>query len=241
MKAMIFAAGTGSRLGEITRKIPKALVDIDGKSALRMAVEKCTAHGFDDIVVNVHHFADMVEEEVGRLIRSGFRITVSDERDMLLDTGGGLYRARDFFDRKPFIVYNVDIITDLDLITMYRYHLEKNGLATLAVRQRPAERFLLADRNGLMRGWINRTTGERIVPSETSVPLDQIPFSGIHIVEPEIFNLMSEGVYSITSLYLKLIRDHNIYTYRNDDGFWVDIGTPVNLEKVRMMLKGGAG
>ena len=102
MKAMIFAAGLGTRLGKITESIPKALVDINGKTALHRAVEKCSSAGFDDIIINVHHFADMVEEEVSKLIGMGFRISVSDERDMLLENGGGLYKARKFFDNKPF-------------------------------------------------------------------------------------------------------------------------------------------
>ena len=123
MKAMIFAAGLGKRLGKITENIPKALIDINGKSALQMAVEKCSAHGFNDIIINVHHFSDMVEDEVRRLNKMGFKISVSDEREMLLETGGGLYKARGFFDKSPFLIYNVDIISDLDLSVLYRFHL----------------------------------------------------------------------------------------------------------------------
>src|SRR5512135_1832192 len=102
MKAMIFAAGRGTRLGKITEKIPKALVDINGKTALQLAVERCSASGFDDIIINVHHFAGLVEEEVARLNKMGFRISVSDERDLLLENGGGLFKARHFFDERPF-------------------------------------------------------------------------------------------------------------------------------------------
>src|SRR5674476_246142 len=120
MKAMIFAAGLGKRLGDISEKIPKALVDINGKTALQMAVEKCTQYGFNDIIINVHHFADMVEDEVKKLNRIGFSVSVSDEREMLLENGGGLYKARDFFDTAPFLLYNVDIISDLDLSSLYR-------------------------------------------------------------------------------------------------------------------------
>src|SRR5512139_2994115 len=105
MKAMILAAGKGTRLGEITDTIPKALVDINGKSALRIAVEKCTSSGFNEIIINVHHFADLVEKEANDLKKSGFRITISDEREKLLDTGGGLFKARNFFDTSPFLLY----------------------------------------------------------------------------------------------------------------------------------------
>ena len=143
MKAMIFAAGLGKRLGSITQNIPKALVDINGKTALHIAVERCYTYGFDDVIINVHHFADMVEEEVARLNNMGFRISVSDERDLLLENGGGLYKAKSFFDNNPFLLYNVDIISDLNLSALYRLHNEKRGLATLAVRHRQGSDFCL--------------------------------------------------------------------------------------------------
>ena len=197
MKAMIFAAGLGKRLGNITESIPKALVDINGKTALQMAVEKCSAYGFDDIIINVHHFADMVEDEVKRLNKMGFRISVSDEREKLLENGGGLYKAREFFDKDPFLLYNVDIISDLDLSALYRLHLEKKGLATLAVRHRPGKRFLLVDKEGQLRGWRNISTGEQILAGVNEEGLSEIAFSSMHIVEPEIFNYMNEGIYSM--------------------------------------------
>jgi NDP-sugar pyrophosphorylase family protein len=237
MKAMIFAAGLGKRLGKITENIPKALVDVNGKTALQMAVEKCTAHGFSDIIVNVHHFAGMVEDEVKRLNNMGFRISVSNERELLLETGGGLYKARDFFDKTPFLIYNVDIISDLDLSALYNYHFEKKGLATLAVRNRPGNRFFLIDRSGIIRGWRNISTGEQILTSATDVELSEIAFSGLHIVEPEIFDCMSEGVYTMTTLYLKLAAEHNIFTFRDDEGYWGDIGTPESLEYVRKLFE----
>jgi NDP-sugar pyrophosphorylase family protein len=236
MKAMIFAAGLGKRLGKITESIPKALVDINGKTALRLAVEKCTDHGFSDIIINVHHFADMVEDEVKRLNKAGFRITVSNEREMLLENGGGLYKAKDFFDNKPFLLYNVDIISDLDLTSLYNYHLGKKGLATLAVRNRPGKRFLLIDYNGQLRGWRNISTGEQILAGNTETVLSEIAFSSMHITEYEIFNYMHEGVYSMISLYLKLAEAHKIYTLRHNDGYWVDVGTPESLEFVRKLL-----
>jgi NDP-sugar pyrophosphorylase family protein len=236
MKAMIFAAGLGKRLGNITESIPKALVDINGKSVLQMAVEKCSAYGFDDIIVNVHHFADMVEDEVKRLKKMGFRITVSDEREKLLENGGGLYKARNFFGKDPFLLYNVDIISDLDLSVLYALHLEKKGLATLAVRHRPGKRFLLVDEEGQLHGWRNISTGEQILAGASGDGLTEIAFSSMHIVEPEIFNYMSDGVYSLVTLYLNLAAEHNIYTLTHDEGYWIDIGTPESLEYVRNIL-----
>ena len=138
---MILAAGKGTRLGEITEKIPKALVEINGKTILQMAVEKCTSAGFGEIIVNVHHLADIVKNEVFRLNKAGYSIAVSDEGEALLETGGGLFKARYFFCDEPFLIYNVDIITDLDLSAMLDYHFRMKGLATLAVRNREGNRF----------------------------------------------------------------------------------------------------
>jgi len=234
---MIFAAGMGKRLGGITENLPKALVDINGKTALHMAVEKCTAHGFDDIVINIHHFAYKVEDEVAKLNSLGFRISISDEREKLLETGGGLYKARWFFDNNPFLVYNVDIISDLDLTALYNYHLEKKGLATLAVRPREGSRFFLIDKAGIIRGWRNIATGEQILALPDSDDLTEIAFSGLHIVEPGIFSYMEDGKYTMVDIYLKLASENNIYTYPNDNGYWGDIGTPESLKQVREFLK----
>jgi MurNAc alpha-1-phosphate uridylyltransferase len=232
---MILAAGKGTRLGRITETIPKVLVDINGKSVLELAVEKCSNSGFDDIIINVHHFAEMVMDEAERLRKKGFRITISDERDKLLETGGGLYKARYFFDRDPFLLFNADIFTDLDLTAMFRFHLAKKGLAALAVRNRRGNRFFLVDEEGIIRGWCNKATGEDIITCTETEGLSEIAFSGIHIIDPEIFTYMSEGVYTMTSLYIRLAPKHNIFTYRYDGGYWYDIGTPENLEIVRRM------
>lgn len=236
MKAMILAAGKGTRLGKITEKIPKALVEINRKTLLRLAVEKCTSAGFREIIVNLHHMADMVEFEIKQLNAEGYSITVSDERETLLETGGGLYKARYFFGREPFLLYNTDILTDLDLRALLNYHNTKGGLATLAVRERPGNRFFLVDRNGLLCGWCNKATGECTTTRKSQDDLSEIAFSGIHIIDPEIFNYMGPGAYSMTSLYLKLVPDHNINTFRHDEGYWFDIGTPGNLERVRKLF-----
>ncbi len=235
MKAMIFAAGMGRRLGKITETIPKALVDINGKTVLHRAVEKCTSAGFGDIIINVHHFAGMVEEEAEKLNRMGFSVSVSDERDKLLENGGGLYKARHFFDREPFLLYNVDIVSDLDLSSLYRLHTEKRGLATLAVRNRPGKRFLLIDSSGRLRGWRNISTGEQILAGTVDEELTEIAFSSMHIADPVIFNYMGDGIYTLIDLYLRLAADHEIFTLKHDDGYWVDIGTPESLEVVRKL------
>lgn len=230
---MIFAAGLGKRLGDLTREMPKALIDINGKSILQHAVEKVSSHGFDDIIINVHHCAGLVEKEIETLKTSGFKITVSDERDKLLETGGGLYKAKWFFDNNPFLIYNADIISDIDLGSLYRFHTGMKSFVTLAARIRKGNRFLLVDENGSVRGWRNTATGEETMALPPEGILYEVGFSGIHIVNPEIFNFMSEGVYSLTPLYLQLASTHKIITFRHDEGTWWDIGTPENLEDVR--------
>lgn len=239
MKAMIMAAGMGTRLGKITESIPKALVDINGKSALHIAVETCARFGFEDIIINIHHFADLIEEEADNLIRLGYRIAISDERQKLLETGGGLFKAKDFFDKSPFLLYNADILTDLDIGALYRFHLQNNGLATIAVRNRTDNRYFLVNADGILSGWCNIATGERIITGHADKGLSEIAFSGLHIIDPEIFNYMNEGIYTMTSLYLNLAHSHKIYTFRCDDGYWFDIGTPENLQEARKKLNSG--
>ena len=236
MKAMIMSAGKGTRLGKITETIPKVLVGINGKTLLQLAIEKCAQSGFDDIIVNVHHLAGMVEEEVTRLKKLGYKITVSDERDLLLENGGGLYKARDFFDNNPFLVYNADIVTDLDLSSLYNYHLKNRGLATLAVRNREGSRFLMVNSDGVLKGWCNISTGEKILAVKEEETLTRIGFSSIQIIEPEIFKYMKEGIYTVVSLYLELAASHKIHTFRCDEGYWFNVGTPEELEKVRTFL-----
>jgi NDP-sugar pyrophosphorylase family protein len=235
MKAMIFAAGLGTRLGEITKNIPKALVDINGKTILELAVEKLVHYGFDDIIVNVHHFAGKVKEEVSKLKLKGYKIAISDESDLLLDTGGGLYNARWFFGKEPFLVYNVDIITDINLSDLYMFHIDNSAFATLAVRDRPGNRFFMVDEDNRLQGWCNKATGEKILTGEYNDKLSEVAFSGIHIINHEIFNYMKEGVYTMTSLYLKIASAKKILTYKINEGYWIDIGTIEKLEYCRKM------
>jgi N-acetyl-alpha-D-muramate 1-phosphate uridylyltransferase len=238
MKAMIFAAGIGKRLGEITSRQPKALIEINGKTILRRAVELVAAHGFEDIIINVHHFADMVENEIHLLVKAGFRISVSDEREQLLETGGGLYKARNFFGNEPFLLYNTDIITNLDLGSFYRFHKQNGALASLAVASRNDTRVFLINNDGLVCGWLNRKSEEKIISRNDTGPLAEIAFSGIHVVDPGIFSFMSEGVYSLTALYLELAGSQRINTYRHDNDFWADIGSPEDLAFVRSHFAG---
>jgi len=236
MKAMIFAAGLGTRLGEMTRTRPKALADINGKTMLELTAGKLVNAGFDDLIINIHHHPDQMLDEIGKLREMGYRITVSDERDELLDTAGGLCRARNFFGSEPFLAHNVDEFTDLDLTGMYRQHVESGALATLAVRHRPGNRQLLVDSSGRLRGWRNNATKEEIITVESNKKLEEVGFSGIQVLSPAIFDLMQEGIYSLTSLYLMLAGKHVIMTCLHDYGYWFDCGTPQNLDKIRAHL-----
>lgn len=236
MKAMIMAAGKGTRLGKISETIPKSLLDINGKTLLRRTVENCSEFGFDEIIINVHHLADIVESEIDNLRRDGFSITISDERDMLMETGGGLFKARHFFGSEPFLLCNADTLTDLDLRAFYNYHLKMKGLATLAVRNRPGNRYFLVDTEGRLKGWCNKATGERIVAGEETDPLKEIAFSGRHIIDPEIFRYMTDGIYTMTALYLHLAESHIINTYLENGGYWLTVGTIADLEAARQFF-----
>ena len=236
MKAMIFAAGLGTRLGDLSKERPKALVDINGKTALRIAAEKLVTGGFDELMVNIHHHPDLMTEEIERLRKDGFKISVSDEREQLLDTGGGLYKAREFFHDAPFICYNVDIFTDLPLRELYGSHMASGALATLAVRHRPGKRLLLTDKKGRLRGWCNNETHEEILTVESRKGLTEVGFSAIQVISPEIFRLMPDGIYSIISLMLMLAGENFVNTFPYDGGYWFDCGTPQNLEKIRKYL-----
>ena len=236
MKAMIFAAGLGTRLGEMTAARPKALADVNGKTMLEHITERVSRAGFNDIIVNIHHHPELMTEEIEKLRLKGYAITISDERDELLDTAGGLYRAKGFFDSEPFLVHNVDEFTDIDLAAMYRQHSNSDALATLAVRHGKGNRMLLVDQAGRLRGWRNNATKEEILTVESNRKLEELAFMGIHVISPSIFELMEDGIYSLTSLYLMLAKKHTIRTFLHDEGYWFDCGTPQNLEKIRAHL-----
>lgn len=237
MKAMIMAAGYGKRLGEIARETPKVLLDINGVTVLERILVKLKGHGFDDIIINVHHLAAKVEAAVRELQdRHGISIRISDETDGLMETGGGLYKAREFFGDEPFLVYNGDILSDLDLRKMYDYHIRKKALSTIAVRQRDGSRAFLIDDSGIIRGWTNRDSGIDIITIDEPMPLAEIPSMAVSVYDPAIFGFMEEGVYTMTSIILKAAATGRVISFRYDRGYWVDVGTVHELERARAML-----
>lgn len=231
MKAMIFAAGLGTRLHPITKSIPKALVKVRGKALLELAIEKLTQSGIDEIIVNVHHFPDQI---ITFLKSKSFEIPIqiSDEREQLLNTGGGLKKVSKFFNNEAFLVYNVDIISDLDLRKPINFHRNNNALATLIVRDRKTKRYLLFDNNNILCGWENIETKEQIIVNKTQI-MTSLAFSGIHIIEPKIFELMpKKDSFSMIELYLEIAKKHKILAFNDVESNWMDVGKTEQLKQL---------
>jgi NDP-sugar pyrophosphorylase family protein len=224
-KAMILAAGLGSRLRPITENIPKALVQTEGKTLLQHALEHVAKYGIRDVIINVHHFSEQIINYLTIHRHFGMNITLSDESDELLETGGGVKKARWFLDgTEPFLVRNVDILSDLDLTHMYTWHMKERPLATLAVRYRKTSRYFLFGMNMQLCGWENRATGIRRL-CRSAEPFKFLAFSGIQIIEPRIFPLIMEtGKFSLTELYLRLAEDHPVNGYHEEESRWKDAG-----------------
>ncbi len=235
MKAMVLAAGLGTRLRPLTDERPKALVTVSGRNLLEIALARLRAAGVTDVIVNAHHFADQIEEFIESRGDFGMRVEVSREVE-LLDTGGGIKHASRFFLEDgpdcdaPFIVHNVDVISTIDLARMVRDHVASNALATLAVAARDSSRPLIFDQDGLLCG---RRKG-RDVPAELVRAVTQpqlMAFSGIHVVSPRIFSLMREaGAFSIIDAYLRLAAEgEKIAAFRADEYYWRDLGKPESI------------
>jgi NDP-sugar pyrophosphorylase family protein len=240
MKAMILAAGRGTRLKSLTENTPKALVKAGAMSLLERLIMKMKVQGVSSIVINLHHHSGQIVDFLRHNNNFDIPIYISDETEVLLDTGGGILHAAPLLDGDdPVIVHNVDILSDLDLGKIYRKHIESNALVTLAVKNRKTSRYLLFDEKLHMRGWENQNTGEKIIPGGDATALTPFAFSGIHVISPALFPLISEkGVFSIIDTYLRLCKDHHIRGYRHDQGLWIDAGKPEGLEMANMLLGG---
>jgi len=238
MKAMIFAAGLGTRLQYETAAKPKALVEVAGKPLLWHAISKIKNAGISEVVVNVHHFAD----QVIKYIKSndfGIIVHVSDERELLLETGGGLKKAAPFFTgTEPILIYNVDILSNIDLSRLVAEHLKSGAIATLAVRKRETQRYLKFNTEKQLVGWINKKTGETKISRPHDFELaEEMAFSGIHVVQPVIFDLMPETArFSITDFYLDIAETHTIKAFYDTSDLWIDVGKPEQLEEARRIF-----
>ncbi len=182
MQAMLLAAGLGTRLKPITDNMPKALVELNGKTLLEIAIRNLIENDFRKIVINVHHFADKVKEFLDQNTFAA-DIIISDESDLLLDTGGGIKQARKYFDSSPILIHNVDILSNLDLNEFYHFHISDDSLASLVVSKRHSSRYLLFNQNNVLCGWQDVIKDEKIIVRDEP-NLNQLAFNGIHIINP---------------------------------------------------------
>lgn len=236
---MIFAAGLGSRLKPLTDTMPKALVPVAGRPMLEHVILKLKSYGVTEIVINIHHFGEQILDFLKVNDDFGLTIHISDERGQLLDTGGGIKKARPFLDTsdEPFIVHNVDILSDVNLKEVYDYHLQNGSVATLLASRRKTSRYLLFDAEKKLCGWINKDTGaskpEGFHYDESLY--QEYAFSGIHVLSPAIFRLLDtpcwEGKFSIMDFYLATCRQADFSGYLIDGLQLIDIGKPETLAK----------
>jgi NDP-sugar pyrophosphorylase family protein len=228
---MILAAGLGTRLRPLTNDRPKALVEVAGHTLLELALNRLRAFGIFEVIINTHHFADMIADYLREHQNFGMHIEISRE-EVLLDTGGGLKRAQNFFlgSDEPFLVYNVDVLSTIDFESLVRFHKQLGALATLAVQDRVTSRYLLFDKN-------NQLCGRRAGPdgaAELVVPTTHFEaraFCGIHVLSPGIFSKMQEdGVFSVIQAYLRLAaRMERILGFPSDGYYWRDLGKPEQI------------
>ena len=245
MKAMILAAGLGTRLRPLTDDRPKALVEVAGRTLLELALSRLRAFGVTEVIVNTHHYADMILEYLEANDSFGLRVEISRE-EALLDTGGGLKEAAWFFleeskgSRESFILHNVDVISTIDLGAMIRSHFEKDALATLAVQKRETSRYLMFDEHGQLCGRRAGKAAEADLcrPAEHT---EALAFSGIHVISPRIFDEMEEeGAFSIIVAYLRLAaRGETVPAFRTDGCYWRDLGTPENVAQAARDIEDG--
>lgn len=242
MKALIFAAGRGNRLKPLTDTTPKALVPVDGKPMLEHVILKLKAAGFDRIAINIHHLGQQIIDFLRANDNFGVEIYISDEREYLLDTGGGIKHAEPFLNGdEPFLVHNVDIFSNVDLQRLYQHHIENKALATLLVSQRKTSRYLLFNNDNRLCGWRNRETGEvkSYYPYFDPEQYKAYAFSGIHVISPEIFRWMEEwtGKFSIIQFYLSICARTNIQACEYPGLKLLDVGKPETLAQADQWVK----
>ena len=234
---MILAAGLGSRLKPWTDKHPKALAIVNGKSLLQRNVEYLQQHNIYDVIVNVHHFADQIIDAINQNKGWGSNITISDETDVVLETGGGLKKAEPYLkDSASFVLMNCDILTDFDLSKLINNHQKQNPLATLAVTNRKTSRYFLFDDSDELCGWRNVTTGEERI-SKPANSYNQKAFSGIHVLSNKIFDVMQQqGKFSMVDVYLSLAAAETIKCFDHSDSKFIDVGKPQSIIKAEELF-----
>jgi NDP-sugar pyrophosphorylase family protein len=237
MKAMILAAGIGSRLKELTSKTPKALIKVKDKTLLEIVIENLKSFGIEEIIINVYHFAQQIIDFAKEKNNFGIRLEFSLE-EKLLDTGGGLKKASWFFENhEPFLLHNVDVISDINLNKMVQFHKSQKADITIAVRSRRTSRYFLFDQADQLLGWKNESTGEKKIVKATAQKLNPFSFMGIHIISPRLFKYFPEQEkFSIIDFYLKISADLKIMGFRADKFSWIDCGRPANLIEAKEFI-----
>ncbi len=236
MKAMLLAAGFGTRLKPFTDKHPKALATVNGRTLLEHNIRYLQRYGIRDVIVNVHHFADQIESAIDEHQGFGSRIIISDERETVLETGGGLKKAAWYFEAETaFVVMNTDVLTNLDLAAMIRYHNQQNPIATLALMKRPSSRQLLFDKHMTLCGWQNNNTGEQRI-SRTTEDTTSFAFSGIQVLAPEILRMPFDGKFSLIDVYLHFAITGIIKGHDHTGDIFVDAGKPESLEQAARLF-----
>lgn len=235
-KAMIFAAGMGTRLKPFTDHHPKALAEVNGKTLLERNIEYLKSVGVTELTINVHHFADQIIGFLKQNNNFDIHIQISDETEELLETGGGLVKARELVGDQSFLVMNVDILTDLNLEDLIQFHYQYQPLVTLAVSDRESSRKLLFNKNRQLAGWKNYNTGEEILTTDES--LKELAFSGIHIINPRIFDRMpSSGKFSIMKTYMELMKTEEILGFDHSGSYLIDVGKPESIAEAEKIFK----
>ena len=239
MQAFIPAAGLGTRLLPRTEHRPKALVEVGGVPLLKIAIDNLVRQGVTRIVVNVHHFADMLIDYL-QSYDWGTEVLVSNEKDKLLDTGGGLKKAAPLFKRdEPILIHNVDILSRINFRDLVELHQQEGNFVTLAVSVRDTSRFLLFADNGLLVGWNNRSTGETKWVDELVAKNRALAFSGIAVLEPGVLDVLPpcEIPYPIVPAYLNIAKEHRISYFIHSSSDWMDVGTPQSLNKAQSWFR----
>ena len=237
MKAMIFAAGLGTRLKPFTDSHPKALAEVNGKTLLEHTIKYLQRFGIEDLVVNVHHFADQIEQAINDNSGYGSWVTISDECEEVLETGGGLKKAADHFTGdEPFVVMNVDVLTNLDLGKMIEQHKDSEAMATLAVMKRDSSRQLLFDEHMLLCGWTNTGTGEQKISREV-LSMFPFAFSGVQVLSPAILDMPFTGKFSMIDVYLHFAKTNLLKGFDHSGNIFIDVGKPESLEKAAYLFE----
>jgi NDP-sugar pyrophosphorylase family protein len=236
MKAMILAAGLGTRFKPWTDNHPKALAIVSEKTLLERNIAYLQQYGITDVVVNVHHFADHIEAALKKHNGWGSNITISDERNEVLETGGGVLKAKEFLKHDTFLTINVDILTELNLKYFLSFHQQQQALISLAVSNRKTSRYLLFNKYNRLCGWRNKKTGhEKIVIHEQE--LYEKAYSGIALFEPKVFDLISHrGKFSLIDVYLDLAKENKIVGFDHSNDRFVDVGKPESVLVAEQMF-----